>query len=456
MKYINPIIVAFIVCWLYSCESFTEVDTPQSQLTSPAVFENVTTANAAMANIYARLREDGMVTGTPGGLSSLMANYSDEMRFYGSSIDMEQFNNHTIVPSNSLIASLWNGTYGEIYAANAILEGLANSTAIPDEDKARLTGEALFLRGYLHFYLVNVFGDVPYVTATDYNNNSTIFKTPQAQVWQNIISDLTQAESVLPENYPVIERVRINKAVATAMLSRVYLYTEDWVKAEEKASEVIANNLYSWEGNPAKEFLRESPAIIWALHPGVAGVNTKEARTFVFSSGPPIRPSLANSLVSAFESNDLRRNLWVKTVTNSSGTWYCAFKYKKTANTGTSQEYSILFRLAEQYLIRAEAYAHLGNISGAQDDLNKIRTRAGLPSTTADAQESLLTAIAQERRMELFTEQGHRWFDLKRTGKATEVLSAIKPGWQNTQVLLPLPQTELLLNNNLQPQNPGY
>ncbi|WP_243699486.1 RagB/SusD family nutrient uptake outer membrane protein [Flavobacterium caseinilyticum] len=219
MKYINRIIVAIIVCWLYSCENFTEVDTPQSQLTSPAVFKNVTTANAAMANIYARLREDGMVTGTPGGLSSLMANYSDEMQFYGSSIDMEQFNNHTIVPSNSLIASLWNGTYGEIYAANAILEGLANSTAISDEDKARLTGEALFLRGYLHFYLVNVFGDVPYVTSTDYNNNTTIFKTSQAQVWQNIISDLTQAESVLPENYPVIERVRANKAVATAMLS---------------------------------------------------------------------------------------------------------------------------------------------------------------------------------------------------------------------------------------------
>lgn len=449
-------IMLLLAFWLYGCESFTEVDTPQSQLTSPAVFENAATANAAMSDIYARLREDGMVTGALGGLSSLMGNYSDELHFFGSNTDIGQFNNHTIVASNSLIASLWNGTYGEIYAANGMMEGLANATAITTEDKNRLTGEALFIRAYLHFYLVNVFGDVPYVTTTEYQTNTTIFKTPQEQVWQNIIADLTAAENLLPETYPTQEKVRINKGVATAMLARVYLYTQQWADAAEKASEAISNPLYTWEDNPANEFLRDSPAIIWALHPGNPGLNTKDARTFVFSSGPPIKPSLSNGFINAFENGDLRRTLWVKTVTNGNDSWYCSYKYKKTLGTGTSQEYTILFRLAEQYLIRAEAYVHTGNLTGAQDDINKVRNRAGLGNTTANTTEDLLIAIAQERRVELFTEQGHRWFDLKRTGKAAAVLSPIKPAWQNTQVVLPIPQTELLLNQNLLPQNPGY
>lgn len=119
-------------------------------------------------------------------------------------------------------------------------------------------------------------------------------------------------------------------------------------------------------------------------------------------------------------------------------------------------EYSIIFRLSEQYLIRAEARAHLDNISGAQLDLNTIRNRAGLPNTLATSMSDLLNAIIQERQVELFAEQGHRWFDLKRTGNAGTVLSAIKPNWQATDVLLPIPETELEINPNLLPQNSGY
>ena len=85
-----------------------------------------------------------------------------------------------------------------------------------------------------------------------------------------------------------------------------------------------------------------------------------------------------------------------------------------------------------------------------------IRNRARLPDITAVSQEALLQSILKERRVELFTEGGHRWFDLKRTGEAQSVLQPLKPGWQNTQLLIPLPETELILNTNLKPQNPGY
>ena len=88
--------------------------------------------------------------------------------------------------------------------------------------------------------------------------------------------------------------------------------------------------------------------------------------------------------------------------------------------------------------------------------MNKVRNRAGLSNNEADNKEALLLAIVRERRVELFTEQGHRWFDLRRTGMASAELSNLKPGWADTDVWLPLPENELLLNGNLLPQNPGY
>ena len=442
---------------LFSCDSFIEVDLPQSQLTGAAVFENASTANASLSDIYARLRESGVASGTTTSARLLIGSYADDLAFYGSNTNIEQFNKHTLLPSNSLLtSSLWNASYGQIYAANALIEGVQNSPSITGEDSTRLIGEALFIRAYVHFYLVNLFGDVPYIMTTDYNQNAVIFKTPQAQVWQYIIDDLTQAESLLPESYPTSERVRANKAVAAAMLARVYLYTGDWTKAEIHAAAVIDNSDYVWESNPESVFLKDSQSIIWSLHPGIAGQNTNDARTFAFSSGPPSKSSLSTNLWNAFEPGDLRKILWIKTVTNGTNTWYQPYKYKKNTATAASEEYTILFRLAEQYLIRAEARAHSGNISGAQDDLNKIRNRAGLANTTADTPESLLTAIINERRFELFTEQGHRWLDLKRTGNAASTLSSVKPGWRPTDILLPLPEKELILNNNLLPQNPGY
>lgn len=455
-KYIRIIAIAILVVGLYGCDSFTEVGLPETQLTGPAVFQEVSTANAALANIYARMREGGMVSGTAYGLSSLMGNYSDELIFYSNNMELQQFNLHTLTPSNSLLSTLWNTTYSHIYEANALIEGINASSALTETDRNRLRGEALFIRAYLHFYLTNLFGAVPYITTTNYHLNTTAVKLPEAQTYQAIISDLTESENLLSEEYPTTERVNPNKAVVKALLARIHLYLQNWSQAEAYASEVINNPLYNWETNVANVFLKSNPGIIMAFHPGIAGSNTKDARTFIFSSGPPSKPALSPDFVNTFETGDLRKINWVKTVLNGSNTWFCSFKYKKTLNTGTSQEYTILFRLAEQYLIRAEARAYLGNIGGSQQDLNKIRTRAGLPNTSANDPSSLITAILKERRVELFTEMGHRWFDLKRTGTAASVLNPIKPGWEDTQVVLPLPESELLLNNNLLPQNPGY
>ena len=108
------------------------------------------------------------------------------------------------------------------------------------------------------------------------------------------------------------------------------------------------------------------------------------------------------------------------------------------------------------YLIRAEARARLGELTNAKTDLDAVRSLAGLAATTAATQQDLLTAILNERRVELFTEFGHRFFDLKRFGQLDNTLPVLKPDWSTNEALLPLPESELLLNPNLAPQNPGY
>jgi len=455
-KIIKLIIGAAIPLLLFSCEEFTEVDLPQSQLAGEAVFQNAATANAALADLYARIRENGFVSGRSLSGTSLMANYADDMDFYGTDTASEQFSKHTLSPTNILLYQLWNNGYSQIYAANALIEGVQNSTTITGEAHDRLIGEALFIRAYLHFYMSNLFGDIPYITTTDYNLNAAIGKTPQPQVYGLVLGDLTAAEAMLPLEYPTANRVRVTKGVVIAFQSRVNLYAGNWAEAEARATATINNPDYSWEPNLESVFLKDSPATIWSLHPGVAGLNTNDARTFAISDGPPFKSTLSNNLYNAFEIGDLRKTLWIKTVTDGANNYYQAFKYKQESITATSEEYTILFRLEEQYLIRAEARAHIGNISGAQDDLNKTRNRAGLADTTAANEQQLLTAILNERRFEFFTEQSHRWLDLKRTGNAAATLSAIKPGWKVTNTLLPIPANELILNSNLLPQNTGY
>ena len=116
----------------------------------------------------------------------------------------------------------------------------------------------------------------------------------------------------------------------------------------------------------------------------------------------------------------------------------------------------MVFRLAEIYLIRAEAAMNLNKFSDAKADINIVRIRAGLSNILANDLSSLKLAIEQERRAEFFCEWGHRWYDIKRTGRANTILSPLKGAtWQSTDTLWPIPQQEINLNPSLS-QNQGY
>ncbi|TPG44166.1 RagB/SusD family nutrient uptake outer membrane protein [Flavobacterium pectinovorum] len=442
---------------LFSCDSFVDIEEPNSQLTTDAVFESKATATAAMTDIYAQMRDNGIITGKLAGISNLMGNYTDELVAYeNGAYSSEPFYNNSVLPSNALILSQWNASYNQIYAANAVLGGLDNSTVLTAGDKNQLKGEALFVRVLNHFYLVNLFGSVPYVTSTDYKVNSTITRIPISEVYSKIIEDLLTSVDLLSQDYVTSERVRPNKSTAQALLARVYLYTQQWDKASNMASAVLNNqSLYVWENDLDAVFLKESTATIWQLSPDYNGKNTHEGAAFIFPSAAPSLVALSNTLLESFAANDLRKSHWIKAVTDGTDIWYHSYKYKEDSDTGSSVEYSIVFRTAEQYLIRAEARAHQGNLIGAKEDLNKIRNTAGLPNSDAVTADQIIDAVIQERRFELFTEYGHRFFDLKRTGKLDSALN-YKTGWNSTDSLWPLPQSELLTNPFLTPQNPGY
>ncbi|MEC7263982.1 MAG: RagB/SusD family nutrient uptake outer membrane protein [Bacteroidota bacterium] len=438
---------------LFGCSDFVEVGPPKNILISETVFQDPATVESAIANLFYTMREQGMVSGSY-GLTTLMGIYSDDLDYYGFDPDYSQFYLHTVSAGNSVVLDWWSQAYYLIYDANDIIKGVEGSDALAPEEKYRFKGQALFVRAYVHSLLVSVYGNIPYITTTDYLENNAVPRLPVETVYDNIITDLTDAVGML-ENVDDIsgERVFPDQWAAKALAARMYLYTENWERAAAMATELI--DAFSLEPDLEDVFLKESSETIWQLKPGDSPRNTQEANQLIIQFIPGQLYALTDNLLAAFESGDQRMVHWTGSTSSedSTVTLHFAHKYKALFSETESVEYSILFRLAEQYLIRSEARVHLGDVSGAQQDLNAIRNRAGLANI---GQNDLLGAILRERRVELFAEQGHRWFDLGRTENASELLWAIKPNWQVTDILLPIPESELEINPNLLPQNSGY
>lgn len=448
------VLLIFLLGITVSCEDFLEVGIPDTQLAGPTVFESTTTANAALASIYSKLRDGVLVTGSGQGLSVLLGQYSDELDSYSEGSTEHQFYQSTLLPSNINVAALWRDSYNLIYACNAVIEGVSGSPDIPQPDKDQLYAEALFVRSFIHFHLLQLFGDIPFVTGTDYRVNAAIGKLPAAALYELVLQDLFTAAALLSESYKDPERIRPVKAVASALIARIQLYRQDWAEAEASASAVIGTADYVWVDNLDEVFLKGSTGTLWQLAPATQGIPTTEGASFILTGNPANR-ALSNALAAAFEPGDLRRTSWIGEFTNQNGTWFYPFKYKQRVIEASSSEYSILFRLEEMYLIRAEARVRQGDLEGAREDLDRIRLRAGLQVSAVATGEELLQAIYRERRVELFAENGHRWFDLKRTGQLQAALES-KQGWEATDELWPLPEQELLLNPNILPQNEGY
>lgn len=455
------------------CNKAVEIDPPVSKIVSEDAFAGNASATSVMTGMYSAMINDRGFASGNNSISMLEGMAADELTNYLPAIlgpALAEFYTNTYNIGSSYF---WNEFYQRLYTCNVTIEGVTASKGISEPVRQQLLGEAKFMRALIYFYAVNTYGDVPLALTSDYRTNNTLSRTPKEQVYAQIIADLKDAQSLMGEAYfrgviaGTMERARPNKLAATALLARVYLYQKDWANAEAQATAVISNAAYQLEQDLNKTFTTTTKEAIWyLLTVDPSNYATYDAQAFIPSTNPPgvtpVTPgALSASLINSFEQGDARRNNWVGTYPATNGTtYYYPFKYQK--NPSGTPEALMVLRLSEQYLIRAEARAQQGNIigaSGAQADVDAIRSKALLPGTTATDKDAMLAAIAQERRLELFTEWGHRWFDLIRTDKIDEVMNVLSPQkggvWDPNHKVLPIPFSETQLNPNIK-QNPGY
>lgn len=456
---------SIIFCFCFaSCEDFVEIGSPEDKISSEAVFGSDEMAYSAMTGIYNQLMIASFSNGWSSSVTFLAGLSGDNLEpIRTTNLPLMEFEEHELSPTNAANYALWSSAYNIIYLSNSLLEGLENSDQISVDTRSQLEGEAKFIRAFAYFYLVNLYGEVPLVLTTDYQENELLSRNSEEVVYKQIVEDLNSSIGLLGTEYPEGERTRVNKYAAMAFLARVYLYLEDWKLAEELSSQVITHSTkYAILEDPDEVFLANSREAIWQISPlgrGNAATHTNEGDLFIID---PFFHFLANfklenNFVDAFEEEDERLLNWIGFSDALDANY--VFKYKIGTSTDLPvKEYSMVLRFAEQYLIRAEARAAQGKLSEAVEDINIIRLRAGLnvlEETEGDLdQETLLDIILEERRKELFGEWGHRWLDLKRTGRAGEVFNE-SPFWQPTDILYPVPGEERMKNPNLS-QNDGY
>ncbi len=453
---------------LSSCEEFLEIPAPTNSVTGETVFLNKGTIDKLMNNMYFNwANTSGIVL-----QYTRSAEYFSDNAYNPTGVTIYPEVTGELTPETSAMSGgLWASWYTTVYGANLILEGLPDAPGITDEAvRKAYTGVALTIRAGAHYYLARTFGDVPINLSTDVDENSFKPRESVAEVYAQVIADLDEAMTLLPETGAGNKRYIDNKYIPQALLARVYTTMGNWAAAETAANAVIASGKYQLLTNLADVFIRSSQEVISSLGNTSAFTATVQNRAMTGIAFDPVNTfgegsfaALSEDLLNNFEPGDKRKTAWVNL--ENSGNYsnpnnrYFSIKFGyplAPVVAGKEQDY-VLIRLAEMYLIRAEARARQNNLTGATSDLNVIRNRAGLANTTATSQTDLINAIIKERRVELFHEGGYRWDDLVRTGTADAVLSALpwKINWDSYKTLWPLPMDQIRLNSNLV-QNPGY
>ncbi|MEP6730474.1 MAG: RagB/SusD family nutrient uptake outer membrane protein [bacterium] len=411
--------------------------------------------------------------------------------------DGHRASNYSFDAQEGFISGFWGDTYKTINRANAVIDrvpGISMDSTL----KARIVGEARFLRALSYFNLVRLFGDVPLV---DHEVTSLasldVGRTPSADVYTLVIGDLQAAASSLPATYTGSDLGRVTAGAARGLLSKVYLTQQNWAQAAQTAGTVITGGRYSLLPNFKDNFriankLTNSETMFELNYDGILTSGTGSVVTlFTLPAGYPGGDAyglieVLPSTIAKFTTSD-KRGFGVsiitspfKDVTGATVTWSLpsgavVYKYLDDASQqnlksrGWAQQSNdwIVLRYADVLLGYAEAVNEGGAASGMtkEDALNAVRQRAGLPTIAGLSQGAFRDSVRVERRRELLFE-GHRWFDLTRWGlmdatiraKTAEV-AARYPGETTAHgirgTLLPIPQSEINLNGKLT-QNPGW
>ena len=363
----------------------------------------------------------------------------------------------TMTRDNGEASRTWIAAYRAINMANIVLESIG---VVKDPDqKNQFEGEALFIRGIMHFELVRMYGKPWGTTAANdhigivvktkatYNEEAVSPRSTVKAAYDQAIADLTTAVTKLPDTR---DGIRADKYVALAFLARLYMQQQDYAKALNAANQVIASGNYGMNGDVKEVFTKDlTDESIWEIEQDVqnnAGTSNDGMATF-YASYPGIGRAdirLEQSFLDTYPAGDVRRAEWYYIGTGARpGNWY-------TSKWNAFEQNLPIIRIAEMYLIRAECNLRLGSSVGATpaSDLAEVRnpSRVGLPVIAAPT----LNDVLQERIYELAYE-GVRIHDIKRLKGSTGAFA-----WNHNMLTFPIPQREIDASRNVITQNSGY
>ncbi|WEK34120.1 MAG: RagB/SusD family nutrient uptake outer membrane protein [Candidatus Pseudobacter hemicellulosilyticus] len=400
--------------------------------------------------------------------------------------EMHEFRDQS---TSNIVSGIWNDHYNGIAQCNRILDKI-QGVEFTAAKKSRITGEAYFLRALLYFNLVRAFGDMPLIREdlTDIGKAYAAGRTPVGEVYNAIIEDLRQAAGLLSPSYTGANIGRATAGAANSLLGKVYLTIHRSSDAVPVLREVINSKQYNllasfddlWK--PANGNNKESVFEVQFLQ--AAGASTGSFFSIRYT------PYLSNflgisttgggyniptaDLLNAYSAADKRKNSSVAAgYTNAGGSYVSGLEGRHTrkflgtpnVESGANDNWPVL-RYADVLLLYAEALNEAGWVADGDAFfyLNEVRGRAGLDSYSSTAtdptlrissQEDFRLAIEKERRLELACE-GHRWFDLVRTGRAKTVLAEKGMNILDHQLLLPIPQQQIDINPEKIIQNKDY
>lgn len=465
-----------------SCEDILE-QKPESDITQANFWNSPRDAEAGLIAVYSLYMNAAFQAFQLGEVRSDALEMPTKWGYEMVNPGLAEFNNNILAPNVGFCN--WVPFFNVVTRANEVLHFTEGIDFVDLADKDRILGEAYFLRASAYFILAKNWGAVPLITEpfTGQGEHMYVERTPVNLIYDQIVSDLTLAEEMLPLEQADL-RVRATKAAAQALFCDVLLtrgYTEfaqpdDFQNAIIKANAVLENPNYSLvAGTSYADIFREgnSPESILEIAFDYNNGNTHNLSNFFLPRaynkfrpyGGETHMLPSHRLVDSFEPGDLRAAVTYTVLAPEEEQYYDANvvgmtygnKYLGTVTEIGVQRFSddniIIYRLADVMLMKAEALIQTDDIPGAVGIINQIRSRAGLGTRDAASKDEAMTLLLEERLKELAFE-GKRWYDLLRTGKVSEYRT--EPEFIQGRLLLAVPQTEVDRNPKLLPQNPTY
>jgi tetratricopeptide (TPR) repeat protein len=431
-----------------SCKkTFLEAESAQNISDNAAIIDSASALTATLG-IYDGL-QDGNYYGGDGLAAAAFLSGGDGL-WVGTLNYYNDFTTHTYRADNTLIYKIWYTIYKVVNRANHVITKVPalDAKLISDSKKNLYTGEAYFIRALAFFDLARTWGNIPLVLTSTSSPDDVkgIKQSNQTAVYAQVEKDLLKADSLLPNT---ISRNRIAKNTVYAFLARLYLYTKQYDLAETYATKIITNSNYSlvdWNTFVNNKSTSES---IFELLYTTADQSSHYGSWSSVNYRNQFCPTATLYTLIQDPAVGGDRKMLIKDISTASiANYYVQLLYWRT--NGDNPTY--VFRLGEQYLIRAEARLRKSSpdLTGALADINAIRNRANVAELSLTSKDDLITAVLTERRVE-FALEPQRWFDLVRTGTASTKLGLT----DTTKNIYPIPYNDLAADPDLV-QNPLY